>query len=140
MTTNVLLYVGSGGLSSFADLHQEGGIIFMIPLTIMLAVNLGLILYGFFKVIQKKPFQQFGLDMIQQIGGLAAAWGTFSTIIALFFAFKGIEGSPEAIPLQVIAGGLSVGLITIIYGILILCLSMLASIILKLLNRRTIDG
>lgn len=135
MTTSTLIYVGSGSLSSFTDLHVEGGVMFMVPLSIMFALNIGLILYGSYLIIQKKTFHQRWLDTIKQIGGLAAAWGAWSTIIGFFFMFDAIEGSKETIPIQVISGGVKVGLITVLYGLLILCLSMLASIILRLANR-----
>lgn len=107
----------------------------MIPLSIMFALNITLSSYGFIMVAQNKVLQERWVITIKQIGGLAAAWGAWSTIIGFFYMFDAIEASPKDIPIQVIAGGVKVGLITVLYGLLILCLSMLACIILKLANR-----
>ena len=117
---------------SFSDLHIQGGMPFMAPLTLLFTVNIGIFIYVLLAVIQKKQFNTKWLEAIKQIGGLAAAWRIWSTIFGLFQAFDAIEGSPEVIPFPVICGGLKVASLTVLYGLAIFCLSLLTYIVLKL--------
>jgi hypothetical protein len=118
--------------SSFIDLHVEGGIQFMFPLALMLITNIGLIIYSIFTLIQKKAMATKYLEAIKLIGVLAAVFGSLGTIVGLFAAFDALESIKEMLPFQVIMGGMKVAVITVIYGLAIFCLSMLAYIILKL--------
>ena len=88
-------------------------------------------------MIQKKQFNPKWLEAIKQLGGLAAAFGTWGTLMGLLFAFDALEAMEVMIPLQVIMGGLKVALITVLYGLIIFCLSLLAYIILKLVSRNS---
>lgn len=117
---------------SFFDLHVQGGMIFMAPLSMLFIINIGIFAYVLLAVIQKKQFNAKWLEAIKQIGGLAAAWGTWSTIFGLFQAFDAIEASADVIPFPVICGGLKVASLTVLYGLIIFCLSLLSFIILKL--------
>lgn len=118
------------------EYHLMGGIEYMFPIFIMLLTIIGLIIYVSSTLIKKKVFNLKWLETIKHIGGFAAAWGTFSTLIGLFQAFDAIERAEEIIPFQVIMGGLKVGLITVLYGLIVFCISQLAYIILKLIVRQ----
>jgi hypothetical protein len=122
---------------SFYSLHIEGGPFYMFPLTLLFLINIGIFVYVLIAVNQKKAFNTKWLEAIKQIGGLAAAWGTYSTIIGLFYAFDALEASKDIIPFQVIMGGLKVAVITVLWGLIIFCLSLLAYIILKLASRNS---
>lgn len=116
---------------SLFEFHIRGGLIFMLPLSIMALANLGITLLVLLSLLKKNNIGSIWLESIKSIGGLAAAWGTLSTIFGLFNIFSAIESSKEGFPIQVIAGGLQTALITIIYGVLILCFSLLLYIILQ---------
>jgi hypothetical protein len=118
--------------TSFSDLHIQGGRIFMYPLSIMAVLNILITVFVIFSLVKKNIINPNWLESVKNIGGLAAAWGTWSTIYGLFNIFKALETSENEIPIEMIAGGLQTALITIIYGVLILCLSLLAYIVLKL--------
>ena len=122
---------------TFYRLHIEGGPPYMLPLLLLLILNIGIFIYILIAMIQKKQFNPKWLEALKQIGGLAAAYGTFGTLIGLFFAFDALEAMEVMIPLQVIMGGLKVALITVLYGLTIFCLSLLAYIILKLASRNS---
>ncbi len=124
-------------VSSFIDLHIEGGMVYMLPMSLMLLANICIFIYTLVAAVQKKEINSKWLEAIKQIGGLAAAWGTLSTIIGLFYAFDALEASKDIIPFQVIMGGLKVALITVLWGLIIFCLSLLAYIILKLTARNS---
>ena len=122
---------------TFYNLHIEGGPPYMFPLLLLLVFNIAIFIYILITLIQKRHFNPKWLEALKQIGGLAAAYGTFGTLIGLFFAFNALEAMEVMIPLQVIMGGLKVALITVLYGLTIFCLSLLAYIILKLVSRNS---
>ncbi|MBY0434128.1 MAG: MotA/TolQ/ExbB proton channel family protein [Cyclobacteriaceae bacterium] len=121
--------------STFYSLHVEGGMTFMAPLSIIFLIIIGLLGFVIFSAVQKKSIQPIWLETIKQLGRLALAWGTFSTIIGLFEAFDAIEGSPDVVwGLPIICGGLKVAIITVLYGLIIYCISLLSYIILKFIS------
>lgn len=113
------------------DIYVEGGTMFMHPLSLIFLINLGLIIFVLIARFQKKNINKNILEAIRQLGGLALAWGVFSTVVGLFFAFDALEGMKETLPLNVIMGGLKVALITIIYGLIIFMISLISFISLK---------
>ncbi len=121
---------------TFYNLHIEGGPFYMFPLSFLFLINICIFIYVLLAVIQRKPFNMKWLEAIKQIGGLAAAYGTWSTIYGLFMAFDALESSKDIIPFQVIMGGLKVAVITVLWGLVIFCLSLLAYIILKLTSQK----
>lgn len=123
--------------NSSHDLNRQGGMPFMVPLNLILVINMGLILYVIVAFVAEKTVDSRVLGSIKQIGGLAAAWGVWSTIIGLFFAFDAIEASQEVIPFRVISGGLKIAIITVLYGVIIYCHALVAYIGLNLLKKTT---
>jgi len=115
------------------DIYLAGGAQYMHLMTLIFVINLGLIVYVLIIKFQKKKINQNTLEVIRQLGGLALAWGVFSTVIGLFFAFSAIEEIKETLPLQVIMGGLKVALITALYGLIIFLISLVSFIGLKAL-------
>jgi hypothetical protein len=113
------------------DIYVSGGLMFMHMLSLILLINLSLILFVLISRLQKKPVKENVLETIRQLGGLALAWGVFSTVIGLFFAFDDLAGMKETLPLYVIMGGLKVALITILYGLIIFMISILSFIGLR---------
>lgn len=122
------------------EIHQDGGMVFMVPLTAIFLVILGLICYGFGSLIMKKNISSSIPELIRQLGGLALAWGTFSTIIGLYFAFKSLSEMKDPLPLDVIMGGLKVGLITVIYGLIIFITSLAAFIGLQAMSKKSANS
>ncbi len=121
---------------SVNEWNVQGGYPFMIILNVLFVVNMGLIIYVVTSSVLDKELNSKWLEAIKQIGGFAAAWGTWSTILGLFFAFDAIEASKDVIPLQVISGGLKVAVITVLYGLTIYCHALVAYIGLSL-SRQT---
>jgi hypothetical protein len=115
------------------DLHIEGGPTFMIPLTLLLLTNLGIIFF----VLVSKQTKTFLLEAIWHIGWLALVWGIFSTIIGFYQAFGDLSTMKEPLPLYIIMGGLKVALITALYGLIIFLISLLAYMSLKIANRNS---
>ena len=123
---------------SITQLHNDGGPIFMTPLSILLTINIGLVIYSIFRLSQKRDVLKF-IEAVRQIGVLAAAFGAASTILGLFEAFSWLASHEEGSSFQVIMGGMRVAVITAMYGLFIFCLSLLSYIVLKLFSKNVID-
>ena len=119
------------------EIHVEGGMPFMAPLSLIFLIIIGLVAAAILTAIQKKRINEKILEFIRQLGGLALAFGTFGTIVGLYFAFKSLAEMKETLPLNVIMGGLKVGLITVIYGLVIFLISLVAFIGLQALNKNS---
>jgi len=119
------------------DIYLAGGAQFMHVMTLIFLINLGLIIYVLLTRLQKKKINQNTLEAIRQLGGLALAWGVFSTVIGLFFAFGDLERMKETLPFNVIMGGLKVALITALYGLIIFLISLFSFIGLKALTNNS---
>ena len=119
------------------DIYVSGGRVFMHPLSLILFINLGLIIFVVITKLQKKQLNKNFLEAIRQLGGLALAWGAFSTLIGLFFAFDDLEGMKETLPLYVIMGGLKVALITVLYGLIIFIFSLISFIGLRSMTNKS---
>ncbi len=118
--------------TTLSELYASGGPIWMHPLTLCLIAIICLVIYVIILHFQKRQIHSTLIEAIKQIGVLALAWGTFSTIAGFFQAFGALEEIKEMLPFQVIMGGMKVALITALYGLIVFILSMLAYIILKL--------
>ena len=121
------------------QIHLEGGMPFMAPLSFIFLIIIGLVAAAMLSAIQKKRINEKILESIRQLGGLALAFGTFGTIVGLYFAFKSLSEMKETLPLNVIMGGLKVGLITVIYGLIIFLISLVAFIGLQTLNKNSVN-
>ncbi len=118
------------------NMHIEGGILFMAPLTLLLMLNLGIIIVASISAASKKQVNPIWLETIKQIGVLAFVWGTFSTLMGFYFAFDDLSTMAETLPFNVIMGGLKVALITLLYGSIICSISLLSYLGLKIVNRK----
>lgn len=120
---------------SIVDFHITGGLEYMLVLTFILILNIGLIVYVIYGQVRKEEVHAKWLETIKQLGGFALAWGAFSTLVGLFQAFRDLAVTKEILPFQVIMGGLEVALITSLYGFGVFHFSIFAVIILKLTKK-----
>lgn len=122
---------------SITQFHQDGGTIFMYPLSTLLLINVCLIIYQVTRIGQKKSLVPKQIEIVKQIGLLAAAFGALCTILGLFEAFGALSRGNQVWPFQVIMGGMKVALITALYGLLIYCISLFAYILLQLTSTKS---
>lgn len=124
---------------SLSELYVAGGIEYMHAVSIPFIANLMLIIITVLQIAQKKEVNLKLIEIGKQLGGLALALGVFGTVTGLFQAFNALENSKDLIPFPVIMGGLKVAIITVLYGLIAYCLSLVAYIILKLLVRPSVS-
>ena len=123
---------------SLSETYSAGGASYMHPITLVFIANIVVILMVVLKVIQGKVVESKWIEAIKQLGGLALALGAFGTIIGFFFAFSDLSEMKDALPLNVIMGGCKVALITILYGFIVHCISLLVYILIKLFSKNPI--
>ena len=120
------------------ELYIEGGVEYMHAVSIPFIINLILVIFTIVQMVQKKTVNKNLMEAGKHLGGLALAVGVLGTTIGLFQGFGAIAASTEVIPFEVIMEGLKYVLITLLYGLIVFCLSQLAYIILKLVNRKSL--
>ena len=114
------------------ELHYMGGPLFMSILSITFLVILflsGRSIYMLYSGSEIEGVQK-SLFPIIQLGIFAAVFGIFGQCLGLFQAFMAIEAAGDISP-AMIAGGLKVSMITTLYGLIILLVSLLIWIILR---------
>jgi biopolymer transport protein ExbB/TolQ len=113
------------------DLHVEGGMEFMLPLSVLFMVNLGVFAFVVFERLTKNVVNDTRLDIIRHLGMLALAFGVFGTVTGLMQAFGALSEIKETLPFYVIMGGLKVAMINVVYGLIIFLVSMLMVLVLR---------
>lgn len=118
---------------SFYDLHLEGGIEYMTPLTVLFAINIGICAYVIIALIQRKTIQMIWLEAFRQIGLLILALGVFGTMVGFLQMFDALEAMKETLPLNVISGGVKVALLAVIYGLILFSITQALYIVFKVI-------
>ena len=113
------------------ELHLQGGLEYMLPLSLMLLILIGLIAYVSYSLASGKNLSIKWLEIIKQIGMLALAWGVLSTVIGLFAMFKSLQALKQVPSLEMMMGGLQALLIALLYALIIFIISLLAYLILR---------
>lgn len=122
---------------SIYQLHSEGGMNYMAPLSIILVGIVGVTGYVIYGIIRNTPIHPNWLEAIKQLGMLGLALGTLGTLIAFFQAFGDLSRAGDTIPFDVIMGGLTVALYTVIYGFVIFSFSLATYLILRFVKKNS---
>jgi len=121
---------------SLSELHTYGGAPWMLPLDLMGIINLAMAGYIAFTIVSGRPKPDKLLELFKHIGGFALAWGAFSTLVGLFFAFGALEEMTETLPFNIISGGLKVALISVLYGMVVYMLTLILYIGFQLTRKK----
>ena len=121
---------------TISELHQQGGVPFMIPIDLGLAALVAVLISLVIRRISGKVLPAVWLEAVRHIGGWSLAAGAFGTLAGLFQAFGALSEIQEGLPFPVIAGGMKVALINVLYGCLVYMLAYLAYIVLKVTQKR----
>ncbi|MCF8222860.1 MAG: MotA/TolQ/ExbB proton channel family protein [Bacteroidales bacterium] len=120
-------------------LFNMGGPLFMGILTLIFFVILAIAVFNLFLII-RDDFKDIAetrkkLAYIKSLGLFAFISGILGQLIGLFSAFTAIEKAMDISP-AILAGGLKVSMITVIYGTVIFLLSYLFWFLLDYLAGR----
>jgi len=104
--------------SVFGEHHIAGGIYFMAPLTVLLVMSTILLAF----ILIKKNLDSLWSEIYKHVGLVIFAYGIFGTLVGFLFMFDALESIKEDLPRQVIAGGVKVALLPVLYGTLYFCI------------------
>lgn len=111
------------------DLFYMGGPLFMGLLTLLLIASVTTSILVFTKKVPA-----ISPSLIKDIGLLAFIVGLLGQLIGLFDAFSAIEQMGSVSP-AMLAGGLKVSMITTVYGLFILIISLILHLSIHFLNK-----
>jgi flagellar motor component MotA len=117
------------------QLHVEGGMEWMAPLSLLLIINIGLSVFLLIRWFAQHQQSERMTALIRQVGMFALAFGVLGTVSALFMAFGSLSEIPEPLPLAVIMGGMKVALITALYGLIIFLISLCMYTFIRFVTR-----
>ncbi|MCL6217823.1 hypothetical protein [Zunongwangia pacifica] len=129
----LLLYQNRGFFGQIADRMNEGGPFAMWTILICFLLTLGLIAFAATKLAQDHLFKKT-LSLIHHVGLFAFVSGLFFQFIGLIQMFDAIE-SWGNVSTELLAGGLKVTLLTIIFGTFTFLIGRLGIIILTAIKK-----
>ncbi|MBT8385632.1 MAG: MotA/TolQ/ExbB proton channel family protein [Bacteroidia bacterium] len=117
-------------MSQFFDRLNEGGPFFMYPLLLILIIIFVLIVNGF---LNKANIDKT-LSLLSSLSLFAIVWGFLGHMIGMITALDTIEAVGD-ISSAVLAGGLKVSLLTLVFGSFIFLVGRLGMIILTMTQK-----
>jgi hypothetical protein len=129
----VLLYQNPGFFSQLADRISEGGPFAMWTILICFLTTIGLIIFASLKLSQDHLFKKT-LSLIHHVGLFALVSGLLFQFVGLIQMFDAIE-SWGNVSTELLAGGLKVTLLTIIFGTFTFLIGRLGIIILTTIKK-----
>lgn len=102
----------------------------MAPLTILFVISAVLLVF----ILIKKNFDSPWIEVYKHIGLLILAYGIFGTLIGFLHMFDALESIKEDLPRQIIAGGVKVALLSVIYGTIYFCIIQGIYLLLRVIN------
>ena len=117
-------------MSNIITKLNEGGPFFSYPMVVFLLVIIAL----FVKEVIKKDNSAKTISLISSLGWFTVAWAFMGHTIGLITAFDSIQAAGDVAP-SVLAGGLKIALLNLMFGSFILFMARLSIIILLFLNK-----
>lgn len=118
------------------NLFNEGGVLFMSILTMVLALSIGLAAYYFVKKIHDVS----SLSMIKSLGLFALVFGLLGQFIGLYSALSALSQMQGEVSPSILMNGIRISSITTIYGMVIFVISYLLMFALTAVSRNSIDA
>lgn len=121
---------------NLTQLHTEGGTVWMIPIDVGFIAVLAVLVFLISRRMKGEPLPKKWLDALRHLGGLSLLLGVFGTIAGLYQAFGALSVfKPDGWPFHIIAGGMEVALITVLYGCIVHMVALVGYIVLKVTER-----
>lgn len=117
-------------MSNIITKLNEGGPFFSYPMVVFLLIIIAL----FIKELIKKDNTSKTISLISSMGWFTVAWAFMGHTIGLITAFDSIAAAGDIAP-HVLAGGLKIALLNLMFGSSVLFAARLSIIILHLINK-----
>ncbi|MFW6310469.1 MAG: MotA/TolQ/ExbB proton channel family protein [Prolixibacteraceae bacterium] len=110
----------------------DGGLVFTVPILLLLLVITGLIFWGFLK----KGNHEKSMNLLVHLGWFAVAWGFLGRTFGLIHAFDQVEAAGELTP-HLLASGLKMALVDPLFGIFVFIVARAGIIALVAMKKKT---
>ncbi len=121
------------------SLFNQGGLLCMAILTLLLIVILAMAVYKVLQISNRKVEHstsfRYQLSYIKSVGLIALVFGIFSQLLGLYQMFAVLEAAGGIAP-AILAGGLKVSMIPMVYGLIIFLISYVAWLALDYMFER----
>ena len=121
---------------SFSELHLQGGIEYMSPITLLFVANLALAVYLLLTRKTNSNYTRW-LEVHKQAGYLMLAVGVWGTLVGFFQIFDALEAIKDPLSLNVISGGVKVTLLAVVYANGLFCIHQVIQMALRFLLNNT---
>ncbi|OBX26311.1 MotA/TolQ/ExbB proton channel family protein [Gelidibacter algens] len=122
-------------INPFVDRFNEGGPFMMTLILTCLILSLVFMVIGF-RNLKKDPAHSKKMTrLIADVSLLGLVLGFFGSILGMIEAFDAIEGFNDSVNSTMIAGGLKVSFLTILFGCFVFIISRIGILILKGLQK-----
>jgi flagellar motor component MotA len=109
----------------------DGGLVFTVPIFMLLLVIIGLIFGSFLK----KENHEKVVSLLVHLGWFAVAWGFLGRTFGLIHAFDQVEAAGELTP-HLLASGLKMALVDPLFGIFVFIIARLGIILLIAMKKK----
>jgi len=110
----------------------DGGLVFTVPIFLLLLTIIGLIIWGFLK----KRNHEKAVSLLNHIGWFAVAWGFLGRTFGLIMAFDMVEAAGELTP-RLLAEGMKMALVDPLFGIFVFIIARAGIIVLIAMKKKT---
>ncbi|HKJ78343.1 MAG TPA: MotA/TolQ/ExbB proton channel family protein [Prolixibacteraceae bacterium] len=110
----------------------DGGLVFTVPIFLLLLTIIGLIIWGFLK----KRNHEKAVSLLNHIGWFAVAWGFLGRTFGLIMAFDMVEAAGELTP-RLLAEGMKMALVDPLFGIFVFIIARAGIILLIAIKKKT---
>ena len=109
----------------------DGGLVFTVPILVLLIAILGLIFWGFLK----KGNHEKAVGLLIHLGWLAVAWGFLGRTFGLINAFNQVSAAGELTP-RLLAAGMKMALVDPLFGIIVFIIARVGIILLIAMKKK----
>ena len=127
----IILLQNSGFFSEISKRFSEGGPIIMTLILISLILSIAFLTKAFINLTKDKDQSAKMIKLAADAGLLGLVFGFFGSILGLIQAFDSFEGVGGSISQDVLASGLKVSFLTVLFGTFAFIISRIGILIFK---------
>lgn len=118
-------------VNPFVDRFNEGGPFMMTLILICLILSLAFMIKAFRNLNKDPLYSKKMTRLVADVSLLGLVLGFFGSIIGMIEAFDAVEEFNDSVNTTIIAGGLKVSFLTILFGCFVFIISRIGILMLK---------
>ena len=132
----IVVFISSALVTNpFVDRFNEGGPFMMTLILLCLILSLVFITIGFLNLKKDTARSKKMTRLVADVSLLGLVLGFFGSIIGMIGAFDAIEGFNNSVNSSMIAGGLKVSFLNVLFGCFVFIVSRIGILVLKGLQK-----